>query len=107
MVEVASCYGKEATVARLQGLCPLRSVSLPSVSPPLRTASPRVSLPEAHIVPAQFADEDPSPWAQRRLQVFQARPPQHSSLGNMSVRPRSRPRDATAWGLESEAGSAS
>lgn len=50
MVEVASCYGKEAAVARLQGLCPLRSVSLPSVSPPLRTASPRVPLPEAHIV---------------------------------------------------------
>lgn len=71
MVEVASCYGKETAVARLQGLCPLRSVSLPSVSPPLRTASPRVPLPEAHIIPAQFAGEDPSPWAQRRLQVFQ------------------------------------
>ena len=71
MVEVASCYGKETAVARLQGLCPLRSVSLPSVSPPLRTASPRVPLPEAHIIPAQFTGEDPSPWAQRRLQVFQ------------------------------------
>ena len=74
MVEVASCYGKEATVARLQGLCPLRSVPLPSVSPSLRTASPRVPLPEAHIIPAQFAGEDPSPWAQRRLQVFQGAP---------------------------------
>ncbi|KAJ8784144.1 hypothetical protein J1605_008474 [Eschrichtius robustus] len=59
MVEVASCCGKEAAVARLQGLCPLRSVSLPSVSPSLRTASPGAPLPEAHMIAAQFAEASP------------------------------------------------